>query len=139
MSDAATARLPFACRRDDGTGDFAKLVKKQVTQCALSRICGYCGESLDRPVTFVGSPDEAGRLAFHVPALHAPCAERLLDDCADMPIPGQSEVAAEWVVLTTSGFDLQRPQSYDVDRRPTLSPNSVIGERRVPVASGEDE
>jgi len=83
-----------------------------VTQCALSRICGVCGESLGRPIAFRGTADEVGRNAFHLPPMHVACAATLL-------LP-------ETELVTTSGFEFVRPTSYDEDRRPTFQPNSLL-------------
>jgi hypothetical protein len=83
-----------------------------VTQCALSRICGACGETLGRPIAFVGTPEEQGRNAFHLPPMHVSCAEAALED-------GQ-------VLVSTSGFEFVRPGREDTDRRPTFQPNSLL-------------
>ena len=55
--DARTA--PFAWEPDE-QGRPA-LMGARVTQCALSRICGACAESLGRPIAFVGDADEVAR------------------------------------------------------------------------------
>jgi hypothetical protein len=106
---------PFAWEPSaDGLGE---LVGRRVTQCALSRICGVCAESLGRPVVFLGTPDEVGRNAFHAPPLHAACAHDLLRE------PGADPT---WTVVETAGFEFVRPSKEDVDRRPTFQPNSLI-------------
>ena len=68
----ASGRRPDAHRGSAGSHD-----RRWVTQCALSRICGGCAMSLGRPVAFLGTPDEVGRNAFHLPPLHVACAEEL--------------------------------------------------------------
>lgn len=91
------------------------LAKSKVTQCALSRVCGGCGQSLGRPIAFVGTPDEVGRNAFRAPPLHTACAEdvrRALDP--------------EWQVVLTGGFEYVRPGKDDADPRPTFQPNSLL-------------
>ncbi len=88
-----------------------------VTQCALSRICGSCAESLGRPVAFVGTPDEVMRNAFHLPPLHAGCAEALLR---------APDADPAWSVTLTAGFEFVRPASGDEDRRPRFEPNSLL-------------
>jgi hypothetical protein len=90
------------------------LVGKRVTQCALSRICGVCGETLGRPIAFLGTPTEAARNAFHYPPMHLACAHTLL-----------GRVAATEVV-TTAGFEFVRPGREDDDKRPTFQPNSLV-------------
>ena len=77
--------IPFASMGDLG------LDKRKVTQCALSRICGVCGESLARPVAFLGSVEEADRNAFHFPPSHIECAETALEVC------GRRTRARPWV------------------------------------------
>ena len=84
-----------------------------VTQCALSRICGVCGESLGRPIAFVGSPEEEGRNAFHLPPMHVSCAQGVQE--------------AGQVLGSSSGFEFVRPNREDLDRRPTFEPNSLLG------------
>ena len=91
--------------------------KRWVTRCALSRICGGCGESLGRPVAFVGTPAEVGRNAFHLPPMHVGCAEDL------RRTPGADP---DWRVALTSGFEFVRPSREDSDPRPTFQPNSLL-------------
>lgn len=83
-----------------------------VTRCALSRICGVCSEPLGRPIAFVGTADEVGRNAFHLPPMHATCAESVLDPSTE--------------VVATSGFEFVRPAKEDLDRRPRFEPNSLL-------------
>ena len=71
--DARTA--PFAWEPDE-QGRPA-LMGARVTQCALSRICGACAESLGRPIAFVGDADEVARNAFHAPPLHERTCSKL--------------------------------------------------------------
>ena len=88
-----------------------------VTRCALSRICGVCGESLGRPIAFVGTDTEVARNAFHAPPMHVACAEELTRaESGDW----------DWQVVTTAGFEFVRPQREDADRDPTFQPNSLV-------------
>ncbi|MEO9326101.1 hypothetical protein ABFT23_21595 [Nocardioides sp. C4-1] len=96
---------------DDGV-----LVRRKVTQCALSRVCGGCGASLGRPIAFVGAAAEVARNEFHAPPLHATCA----DDVRRRLDPG-------WDVVLTSGFEYVRPAADDLDKEPRFRPNSLIG------------
>ena len=89
-----------------------------VIQCALSRICGWCAESLGRPIAFVGTPEEAARNAFHLPPLHEQCAAAL------RRTPGADP---RWEVVRTAGFEFVRPGRDDLDRRPRFEPNSLLG------------
>ena len=88
-----------------------------VTQCALSRICGSCAESLGRPVAFLGTPEEVARNAFHLPPMHVECAESLRRT---------PDADTSWQVTLTAGFEFVRPAREDEDRRPTFQPNSLL-------------
>ena len=46
--------VPFVSDAEDGTVQIGRIVKKRAIRCALSRICGLCGISLEWGVTFVG-------------------------------------------------------------------------------------
>ena len=121
--------LPFASRGDLG------LDKSRVTQCALSRICGVCAKSLDRPVVFIGSAAEASAEAFHFPPVHRPCAEHALEQWGSSwtAALGHPTAPAGWVMVTTSGFEFVRATAEATDRRPVFSPNSVLAEEALPV------
>ena len=88
-----------------------------VTQCALSRICGGCAESLGRPIVFLGTAEEVARNAFHLPPLHEECAEELRRD---------PEADPTWQTVRTAGFEFVRPVRDDLDRRPRFEPNSLL-------------
>ena len=97
--------------------DEGALVRRKVTQCALSRICGVCGTPLGRPIVFVGTQREVGRNAFHAPPLHAECVQRLRDDPVADPT---------WQVVSTAGFEFIRPVLNDLDPDPRFEPNSLL-------------
>ena len=88
-----------------------------VTQCALSRICGSCAESLGRPVAVLGTPEEVARNAFHLPPMHVECAESLRRT---------PEADPTWELVRTAGFEFVRPAREDLDRRPRFEPNSLL-------------
>lgn len=90
----------------------ATMDRKWVTQCALSRICGVCARPLGRPIAFVGTAEEVGRNAFHLPPLHLECAGTLVGD--------------DTQIVTTAGFEFVRPAKEDRDRRPSFQPNSLL-------------
>jgi hypothetical protein len=124
MPAGGVGALPFASLGDLG------LDRRRVTQCALSRICGVCGESLSRPVAFLGSADEAARNAFHLPPVHPTCAEVAVSRWGShSAVLGQAREPEEWRLVTTSGFEYVRPTAEWPDRRAVFSPNSVIEER----------
>ncbi len=103
----ATARL-FAW--EDGV-----LSRARVTQCALSRICGGCGESLGRPIAFVGTQAESDRNEFHGPPLHTECAD---DVRIALDVPH--------VVVLTAAFEFVRPGRDDADQQVRFEPNSRL-------------
>jgi hypothetical protein len=117
--------LPFASRGDLG------LDRRKVTQCALSRICGVCGQSLARPVAFLGSTLEADRNEFHFPPSHVGCAETALSVWAGSRSAALGHLSPPegWALVTTSGFEYIRPSGESDDRRSVFSPNSVISTR----------
>ncbi|HEY6932491.1 MAG TPA: hypothetical protein VI452_03760 [Marmoricola sp.] len=124
MPAGGIGELPFASRGDLG------LDRRRVTQCALSRICGVCGESLARPVAFLGSTAEVARNAFHFPPTHESCAELAVARWGGArAVLGHDDVPGEWRLVTTSGFEYVRPGAEWTDRRAVFAPNSVIEER----------
>jgi hypothetical protein len=128
VTTGSSQDLPFASRGDLG------LDKRKVTQCALSRICGVCGESLARPVAFLGSVLEADRNAFHFPPSHVSCAEAALAVWAGgySAALGHSSPPEAWALVTTSGFEYIRPSAESTDRRSVFAPNSIIEDKRLP-------
>lgn len=120
--------VPFVCEDDAGRASVRLLDKKRVTRCALSRICGVCGDSLGRPVAFLGTSAEHDALAFHVPAVHPACGDAVLRSTAGAAyaVLGQDAPVADWVLVTTSGFEHERPQPGATDRRPTFRPHAAL-------------
>jgi hypothetical protein len=133
--------VPFACSLDfaaGGGGTVRRVNHKRVPQCALSRICGMCGETLGRPIAFLGTELEVGRNGFHFPPMHVECAEKARTLYADLPANalgiGGREALGEagdephepWVLVTTSGFEYVRPSTEQLDRRPVFEPNSRL-------------
>ena len=126
MSAVALEARPFASMGDLG------LDRRKVTQCALSRICGVCGESLERPVVFLGSVAEVHANAFHFPPSHVGCAEAALEVWGPSSAAlGHPTTPDSWVLVTTSGFEFVRPTPEWDDRRPVFAPNSVIETRLI--------
>ena len=83
-----------------------------ITRCALSRICGVCARPLGRPIAFVGTDEEVGRNAFHLPPMHVECTPSVADESTR--------------VVTTAGFEFVRPAKEDRDKRPRFEPNSLL-------------
>ena len=112
-----------------GPVDLGGVVKARAIQCALSRVCGLCGLSLATgpaaATTFLGSVAEADANTFVFPPVHMDCAELALDTYPALRVPvlGQRLVLAEWAVVVTGGFELERPAERGA---PVLfHPNSV--------------
>lgn len=126
--------VPFACERDDGPYSLALLNRRRVIQCALSRICGMCGLSLDNPVVFVGTAEDADRNQFRVPPLHGECATAALSLYPPLaaPVLGYPQWSRHWALVVTGGFELERPSVKGA--LVTFRPNSVIQDRRVDLA-----
>ncbi len=128
MPASGVGDLPFASLGDLG------LDRRRVTQCALSRICGVCAESLTRPVAFLGSREEADRNAFHFPPTHPDCAVLAVDRWGTTPAAlGHPRSPESWALVTTSGFEYVRPSGESVDPRAVFAPNSVVGDRSLSV------
>lgn len=123
--------VPFACEDEDGAVDLATVRKRRVIRCALSRICGLCGVSLGWPVAFLGSVAEVEANALHFPPLHQECAEAAVEVYRplDRGVLGIEAAPAQWQMVTTGGFELERPAGREGDQRVVFHPNSVL-ERR---------
>jgi hypothetical protein len=123
--------VPFACERADAPYSIGTLNRRRVIQCALSRICGMCGASLDNPVAFVGTAEDADRLAFRVPPLHRACAEAALELYPRLSgrVLGYPDRGSVWALVVTGGFELERPQQRG--GLVTFRPNSVTSDRRI--------
>ena len=120
--------VPFACEDEDGGLDLRVVHKRRAIRCALSRICGLCGSSLGWPVAFLGSAEEVASNALHFPPLHRPCAEAALEVYAPLErgVLGIATAPADWVMVTTGGFELERPAGRVGDQRVVFHPNSVL-------------
>jgi hypothetical protein len=87
-----------------------------VTQCALSRICGGCAESLGRPVAFSVRRRRSAATPSTCRRMHLACAEEL------RLTPGADP---RWQLVTTAGFEFVRPA-----RRPWTSSRGSSPTRR---------
>jgi len=103
--------VPFACQDDDGAVSPSAVLKRRAIRCALSRVCGVCGETLTRPIAFLGPEDEALDGLFTFPPTHPACARQALERFAPLGdgVLGQRVAPRRWALLTTAGFDLVRP------------------------------
>lgn len=124
MRSDDSAQVPFACEDDAGVGDRSSVVKKRAIRCALSRICGICGEVLTRPVAFVGPEAEAQVGLYAFPPVHLSCATVSVGALDGGPGLGHPPMAGPWALVTTGGFDLVRPTGRGDAVQ--FHPNSVI-------------
>lgn len=117
--------VPFACETDEGDLDHAVLVKRRAIRCALSRICGMCGNPLTRPIAFIGPPSEVDSLHFAFPPTHWDCARVALETfrAAGPGFLGQAAEVSDWAIVETGGFDLIRSTSHGSPV--AFHPNSV--------------
>ncbi len=116
--------MPFACEDDGGVSDVSAVVKKRAIRCALSRVCGVCGETLTRPIAFVGPQAEAQVQLFAFPPAHLACAESAVGALDGGPGLGHRSITGPWAVVTTGGFDLIRPTRRGDPVQ--FRPNSVL-------------
>src|SRR3954447_26510248 len=73
--------IPFVNSFDDGSHDFGAINRRRSIQCALSRLCGMCGTSLEYDIAFLGGPKAVESRSFTDPPMHVSCAEAALDLC----------------------------------------------------------
>lgn len=124
--------VPFACEDEDGEISLGAPQKRRVVRCALSGVCGLCGTSLGWPVALLGSSAEAEQNRFHFPPLHEECAEAALTLYRRLG-PGTLGIDSDtWVLVTTGGFELERPTDRYGDRRMAFRPDSVTDRRTGP-------
>jgi hypothetical protein len=125
-----------------GASDLGAVVNARAIQCALSRVCGLCGLSLAAngggPSVFVGAPAESEANTFRFPPMHAACADLALETYPRLGVPvlGQRLVLAEWAVVVTGGFELERPARRGPDMHVVFHPNSVTSRETVAVSAG---
>ena len=117
--------VPFACGTEATSA--RALDHRRVTQCALSRVCSVCGAVLGRPLTFIGTQRESDANSFLMPPAHLECAEALRTsyDGVAVGVLGQAG-PAEFLLVTTGGFEYVRAGREDLDRRARFEPNSRL-------------
>ena len=127
-SEEGGVPVPFVCQDEDGGFDIRAVRKRRAIQCALSRICGLCGISLGWPVAFLGSEQEAAGNALHFPPLHEDCAKAALWLYPPLGpgVLGIEGAPESWVLVTTGGFELERPADRHGDQRVVFHPNSRL-------------
>ncbi|HEY1133028.1 MAG TPA: hypothetical protein VGE77_00495 [Nocardioides sp.] len=126
------ATVPFVATDPGGAGDPARLHRARVLQCALSRVCGVCAQTLDHPLHLVGTVAEADDNAYRLPPVHAACVADVVavltaGDGDALGHPGAPD--RQWVVVTTGGFDLVRPTTRTGLH--LFRPNAVVERRAI--------
>ncbi len=101
--------VPFVHERDDGTYDLDHLNGKRVTQCALSRVCAMCAQTLDFPLAFLSDQQAADERLYTYPPMHASCADAAVRLYPPTPASAAGRKADAWVMLLTGSFQVERP------------------------------
>lgn len=158
--------IPFVYEYEDGTHDFGAINRRRSIQCALSRLCGMCGTSLEYDIAFLGGPKAAETRAFTDPPMHVGCAEAALALCphiADHATPrsGRSgengedaesrrrlrpgvttvdlftgDRPSEWVLYLTHNFEIERATSEGGGLVLVFHPGVAFAERRFRFEAG---
>jgi len=101
--------VPFVHEHDDGTYDLDRLNGKRVTQCALSRVCAMCAQTLDFPLAFLGDQQSADERAYTYPPMHESCAEAAVRLYPPTAASAAGRPTDAWVMLLTGSFQVERP------------------------------
>ena len=101
--------VPFVHEYDDGTYDLDRLNPKRVTQCALSRVCAMCAQTLAFPLAFLGDEEEARTRTYAYPPMHEGCAQAALRLYPPPRTAGGGGAGNGWVMLLTGSFQVERP------------------------------
>jgi hypothetical protein len=106
--DAEHSRpVPFVHEYDDGSYDLTTVNPRRVTQCALSRVCAMCAQSLDYPLAFLGGEEDAQTHTYAYPPMHLGCAEAAV---RLYPPPEHADGRpGSWVMTVTGSFQVERP------------------------------
>jgi hypothetical protein len=108
--DEANQRpVPFVHEYDDGSYDLSVLNAKRVVQCALSRVCAMCDQTLGFPLAFLGDHQAADSRAYTYPPMHVPCAEAAVRLYPPTPAAAAGRPVDAWVILLTGSFQVERP------------------------------
>ena len=101
--------VPFVHEYDDGTYDLGRLNAKRVTQCALSRVCAMCAQTLSFPLAFLGDQQAADQRAYTYPPMHTACAEAAVGLYPPTPASTAGRPVDAWVMLLSGSFQVERP------------------------------
>jgi hypothetical protein len=149
--------IPFVYEYDDGSHDFGVINRRRSIQCALSRLCGMCGTSLEYDIAFLGGPKAAESRSFTDPPMHVACAEVAIELCpqlhrhnttrADRDAedgeprrrlrPGvttadlfTADRPSEWVLYLTHNFEIERATAEGGGLVLVFHPGVAFAERR---------
>ncbi|HSP38299.1 MAG TPA: hypothetical protein VLR26_11155 [Frankiaceae bacterium] len=153
--------IPFVNSYDDGSHDFRAINRRRSIQCALSRLCGMCGLSLEYDIAFLGGPKAAESRSFTDPPMHVSCAEAALNLCPHMArhaTPPEErdgdetrrrlrpnvttadlfagDRPAEWVMYVTHNFEIERATAEGGGLVLVFHPGPPEAERRFRFESG---
>jgi hypothetical protein len=101
--------VPFVHEYDDGGYDLHVLNGKRVVQCALSRVCAMCAQTLGFPLAFLGDRAAADERAYTYPPMHVPCAEAAVRLYPPTPAAAAGRPVQAWVMFLTGSFQVERP------------------------------
>jgi hypothetical protein len=101
--------VPFVHEYDDGTYDLDALNSKRVTQCALSRVCAMCAQTLAYPLAFLGDQQAADERSYAYPPMHVACAEAAVRLYPPTPAATTGRPVEAWVMLLAGSFQVERP------------------------------
>jgi len=148
--------IPFVNEFDDGSYEFGAINRRRSIQCALSRLCGMCGTSLEYDIAFLGGPKAAESRAYTDPPMHVSCAEAALALCphlarhttsrADRDAEGDNrrrlrpgvttadlftaDRPSEWVLYLTHNFEIERATAEGGGLVLVFHPGVAFAERR---------
>src|SRR4051812_28715848 len=155
--------IPFVNEFDDGSYEFGAINRRRSIQCALSRLCGMCGTSLEYDIAFLGGPKAAESRAYTDPPMHVACAEAALHLCPHLhqhtTPPGdrsgdESETRrrlrrgvttadlftadrpSEWVLYLTHNFEIERATAEGGGLVLVFHPGASFAERHFRFESG---
>jgi hypothetical protein len=163
LDDEHGLPIPFVNEFDDGSHDFGAINRRRSIQCALSRLCGMCGTSLEYDIAFLGGSKAAENRSFTDPPMHVGCAEAALALCPHLARhtavragreTGDPEVRrrlrpgvttadlfaggrpAEWVLYLTHNFEIERATGEGGGLVLVFHPGVPFAERRFRFESG---
>jgi hypothetical protein len=145
--------IPFVNEFDDGSHDFGAINRRRSIQCALSRLCGMCGTSLEYDIAFLGGPKAAESRSYTDPPMHVACAEAALVLCPHLarhtapraPVEGErrrlrpgvttadmfaGDRPEEWVLYLTHNFEIERATAEGGGLVLVFHPGAPFAERR---------